>query len=92
MREETKPTQYYMCRIPPVDGEKFHLVGVVNEAGTTDEPSRAFWTNASVKALMQQVPQPEYVSICGLVRGDWRSIQVSDVPFDGDLCTNCLRG
>jgi hypothetical protein len=81
-----------MCRIPPVDGEKYHLVGAVNEVGTTEEPSRAFWTNASVKALMrQQGPQPEYVSLCGKVRGDWRSIQVADAPFAGEICGKCQR-
>jgi len=79
----------YMCRIPPVEGERYHLVGEINEAGTADEPSRAFWTNASVKALMQQGPQPEYVSLCGKVRGDWRSIQVADAPFAGEICGKC---
>ena len=81
----------FMCRIPPVDREKYHVVGEVNEAGTTDEPSRAFWTNASVKALMAQGPQPEYVSLCKKVRGDWRSIQVAEAPFFGELCSQCGR-
>lgn len=81
----------FMCRIPPADNEKYHVVGKVNEVGTTGEPGRAFWTNASVKALMAQGPQPEYVSVCGKVRGDWRSIQVSDAPFCGDLCEKCNR-
>lgn len=88
-----KPTRaVYMCRIPPVDGEKYHIIGMADESGTTDEPSRAFWTNESVKALMaQQGPQPEYVSICGNVRGDWRSIQVSETPFAGEICNRCER-
>lgn len=91
--EVTEPVRYYMCRIPPVSGEKYHVVGEVNETDGIDEPpSRAFWTNESVKALMaQQGPQPEYVSICGKVRGDWRSIQVSDTPFDGEICNGCQR-
>jgi len=80
---------YYMGQIPPVNGQKYHLVGEVNESGTTDEPSRAFWTNASVKALMRQGPEPEYVSLCGKVRGDWRSVQVADAPFVGELCGRC---
>lgn len=81
-----------MCRIPPVTGEKFHLVGEVNPNGTVDEPSRAFWTNKSVKALMRQNgPQPEFISLCGKVRGDWRSVQVSERPFYGKLCGSCRR-
>jgi hypothetical protein len=88
---DTERVPCYMCRIPPVSGEKYHLVGAINEAGTTDEPSRAFWTNESVKALMRQVPQPEYISACGKVRGDWRGIQISDTPFDGDVCNQCQR-
>lgn len=79
----------FMCRIPPKGGEAYHVVGETREADPTSEPSRAFWTNASVKALMQQTSQPEYVSICKRVRGDWRSIQVSRVPFDGQLCRRC---
>lgn len=81
----------YMCRIPPAGGEKYHVVGEVNESGTTEEPSRAFWTNADVKAFMAQGPQPEYLSLCGKVRGDWRSIQISDIPFFGELCRQCKR-
>jgi len=79
----------YMCRIPPVSGERYHIVGEVNEGGTMEDPRRAFWTNATVKALMQQGPEPEYVSLCGEVRGDWRSIQVSDTPFAGQMCGLC---
>ena len=87
-----KPTQadksLFMCRIPPVNGEKCHLVGEIGESDLSSEPKRAFWTNASVKALMAQTPQPEYISRCKRVRGDWRSIQISSVPF-GELCRGC---
>lgn len=78
-----------MCRIPPISGEKYHAVGEIGEADPASEPSRAFWTNASVKALMQQTVRPEYISVCKRVRGDWRSIEVSRVPFDGQLCQRC---
>jgi hypothetical protein len=79
----------FMCRIPPIGGEKYHVVGEVNEAGTAEHPSRAFWTNTAVKGLMAQGPQPEYISLCGRVRGDWRGIQVSDMPFFGEICKRC---
>lgn len=79
----------FMCRIPPINGEKYHVVGETKEANLSGEPSRAFWTNASVKALMQQTVQPEYISACKKVRGDWRSIQVSRVPFAGQMCGRC---
>lgn len=81
--------QLFMCRIPPIGREKYHVVGEIREADPTSEPSRAFWTNASVKTLMQQTLQPEYVSICGKIRGDWRSIEVSQVPFAGEACRKC---
>lgn len=89
--ETRNPAQerLFMCRIPPISKDKYHVAGEVREADPSSEPSRAFWTNASVKALMQQTPQPEYISICGKVRGDWRSIQVSRTPFDGELCRRC---
>lgn len=51
----TQPRATYMCRIPPANGEKFHVVGTVNESGTTDEPSRAFWTNERLRLLARYV-------------------------------------
>lgn len=82
-----------MVRIPPRAGDKYHIVGEVGEADPDSEPSRAFWTNASVKALMATVPQSEYVSRCKTVRGDWRSIEVSSVPFGlpEELCRHCAK-
>lgn len=80
----------FMCRTPPVDGDKYHIVGAVREADPEVEPVHSFWTNASVKALMaEQGPQPKYISVCGQVHGDWRSIQTSETPFAGELCRRC---
>lgn len=81
----------FMARIPPQPRDKYHVIGEVCESDPASEPSRAFWTNESVKALMNKTPQPEYVSRCKKVRGDWRSIQVSSTPFAGDLCRGCAR-
>lgn len=86
---EKATPRLFMCRIPPVSRERYHLVGDVTESDPTSEPSRAFWTNKSVKALMQQTPQPEYASLCGKVRGDWRSVQTSTKAFMGELCKKC---
>lgn len=85
------PNPMFMARIPPKSGDKYHVIGEVCESDPNSEPDRAFWTNESVKALMNQTPQPEYVSRCKKVRGDWRSIQVSSVPFAGALCRGCAR-
>lgn len=79
--DKVTPPLLFMCRIPPVSGEKYHVVGEVSESDPDSEPKRAFWTNASVKALMQQTPRPEYASLCGKVRGDWRSIETSIHPY-----------
>lgn len=88
-----KDSRRYMVRIPPRAKDKYHLIGEIGESDPASEPARAFWTNASVKALMAQTPQPEYVSQCKSVRGDWRSIQVSTVPFGtpDELCQSCVN-
>ena len=80
-----------MVRIPPKPNEKFHLIGEIGDADPNSEPSRAFWTNASVKALMAETPQHEYISACKRVRGDWRSIETSGRPFGqpDQLCQSC---
>ena len=82
----------YMVRIPWSARDAYHVVGEVGESDPNSEPSRAFWTNASVKALMASAgPQPEYISRCGRVRGDWRSIQISTVPPSDRACQQCTR-
>lgn len=84
--------QTFMVRIPWRAGDKCHIVGEIGEADPNSEPPRAFWTNASVKALMGESPQPEYISRCKRVRGDWRSIEVAPRPFaTNDLCRQCAR-
>lgn len=81
-----------MVRIPPRAKDKYHLIGEIGESDPSSEPSRAFWTNASVKALMGQTTQPEYISLCKSVRGDWRNIETSLVPFGtpDELCQQCV--
>lgn len=70
----------FMVRIPWDGCDKSHIVGEIEESDRATEPSRAFWTN-----------EPEFISRCGKVRGDWRSIQVFTIP-PTDLCRRCTRG